>query len=61
MPSSRAAANRIVLLFPQIRSGALNPRGCWDWWGYTGKDFLTRDAPQIKAVRAMLEQLAQKR
>ena len=53
-----ADANRLLILFPQVSTGALNPTGCWDWWGYTGRDYLTKDAPQISAVRAMLEQLA---
>ncbi|MEC9367146.1 MAG: poly(3-hydroxybutyrate) depolymerase [Pseudomonadota bacterium] len=55
-----AAQNRIILLFPQVKSSIYNPRGCWDWWGYTGRDFLSREAPQIKAVRAMLDRLAAK-
>ncbi|MGF1619288.1 MAG: poly(3-hydroxybutyrate) depolymerase [Rhodomicrobiaceae bacterium] len=55
-----AENNRIVLLFPQAVSSTLNPNGCWDWWGYTGRDFLTRDAPQIRAVRQMLDRLAQR-
>ena len=50
--------NRIIILFPQVSTGPLNPTGCWDWWGYTGKDYLTRSAPQIQAVRAMLERLS---
>ena len=54
-----AETNRIVVLFPQAASSALNPQACWDWWGYTGLDFLTRDAPQIEAVQAMLARLAQ--
>jgi hypothetical protein len=37
----------------------MNPQGCWDWWGYTGHDFLTRDALQIRAVRKMLDTLAE--
>lgn len=53
-----AEANRIVLLFPQLKPSTLNPRGCWDWWGYTGPDFLTKDAPQIRIVYRMLEALA---
>jgi poly(3-hydroxybutyrate) depolymerase len=53
-----ADANRIVVLFPEVADTALNPKGCWDWWGYTGRDYLTRDAPQIKAVRRMLDRLA---
>ncbi|MCB1510099.1 MAG: poly(3-hydroxybutyrate) depolymerase [Hyphomicrobiaceae bacterium] len=54
----RADTNRIVVLFPQVAVSVVNPQGCWDWWGYTGRDFLTRHAPQIAAVRAMLDRLA---
>ncbi len=53
-----ADANRLIVLFPQTTVSATNPQGCWDWWGYTGRDFLTRSAPQIHAVRAMLDRLA---
>lgn len=54
----RADTNRIVILFPQVATTAANRQACWDWWGYTGADFLTRRAPQIMAVRAMLARLA---
>lgn len=53
-----ADANQLIILFPQTEASASNPQGCWDWWGYTGRDFLTRSAPQIRAVRAMLDRLA---
>lgn len=53
-----ADANKVIVLFPEVGKTALNPQGCWDWWGYTGRDYLTRDAPQIKAVRRMLDRLA---
>lgn len=53
-----ADTNRLIVLFPQTAVSPLNPQGCWDWWGYTGRDFLTRDAPQITAVRRMLDVLA---
>ncbi len=52
-----ADSNRIVVLFPQVKSSTINPNGCWDWWGYTGLDYLGKDAPQIKAIWAMVEQL----
>jgi poly(3-hydroxybutyrate) depolymerase len=55
-----ADTNRLVVLFPQTVATGTNPQGCWDWWGYTGSDFLTREAPQVRAVAAMLEQLAKK-
>ena len=41
-----ADTNRLVILFPQVEASIPNPKACWDWWGYTGKDFLTKDAPQ---------------
>jgi len=54
-----AETNKIVVLFPQAAASTLNPSTCWDWWGYTGLDFLTQDAPQIKAMEAMLLRLAE--
>jgi hypothetical protein len=53
-----ADTNNIIVLFPQTANTPINPQGCWDWWGYTGPGYLTRAAPQIVAVRRMLEQLA---
>jgi len=53
-----ADTNNLIVLFPQTASTPFNPQGCWDWWGYTGRDYLTRTAPQIIAVRRMLEHLA---
>ena len=57
-----ADTNRIIVLFPQVSAAPLtNPMGCWDWWGYTGFDYLTRDAPQIVAVHRMVGQLSKAR
>lgn len=56
-----ADTNNIIVLFPQTAATPLNPQGCWDWWGYTGPDYLTRQAPQITAVYRMLEQLSSPR
>lgn len=53
-----AEANRLIILFPQTRASPVNPKGCWDWWGYTGRNFLTRSAPQIRAVHRMLKHFA---
>jgi len=54
-----ADQNRLVILFPQAKAiTGINPQGCWDWWGYTGLDYLDKDAPQIAAIWAMVEQLA---
>jgi poly(3-hydroxybutyrate) depolymerase len=56
-----ADANRLILLYPQTIARyfpVYNPRGCWDWWGYTGAQYATRAAPQIRAVFGMVERLA---
>ena len=63
-----AASNRLIVLYPQTarRYGlalgswrwVLNPKGCWDWWGYTGAEYPTRDGAQIRAIRAMVDALA---
>ncbi|MGO8780113.1 MAG: poly(3-hydroxybutyrate) depolymerase [Rhodomicrobium sp.] len=55
-----AETNKIIVLFPQAAASALNPLTCWDWWGYTGLDFLTRNAPQIEAVESMLTRLSER-
>jgi poly(3-hydroxybutyrate) depolymerase len=55
-----AAANRIVVLFPQAapsRVAPFNPQGCWDWWGYSGPDYASRNGAQLAAVRRMVAAL----
>lgn len=55
-----AEANRLIVLYPQaIRRywAVYNPRGCWDWWGYSGASYASRDGLQLKAVRRMLAAL----
>lgn len=55
-----ADANRIVVLYPQAAQSLVapfNPRGCWDWWGYTGDDYATRNGAQLAAVRRMIAAL----
>jgi hypothetical protein len=62
-----ADANRVLVLYPQVhRSDGIpaNPLGCWDFWGYTNganrsDTFVTRAAPQMAAVMAMVERLGQ--
>jgi poly(3-hydroxybutyrate) depolymerase len=60
-----ADTNRLIVLYPQTvaRYGwwAFNPRGCWDWWGYTGPAYATKEGPQMRAVLAMVERLGSQR
>ncbi len=53
-----ADTNRLVVLFPQVKASAYNPEGCWDWWGYTGLDYLGKEAAQISALWKMVETLS---
>lgn len=54
-----ADRNALIVLFPQAAASPMNPQGCWDWWGFTGREYLTRDAAQIGVVFKMLERLGQ--
>jgi poly(3-hydroxybutyrate) depolymerase len=66
-----ADTNRIIVLYPQTitRYGwgwpfwnfnfVWNPNACWDWWGYDGDDYHTRNGAQIQAIRGMLNRLAE--
>jgi hypothetical protein len=58
-----ADTNHIIVLYPQatpwLRLADLsqisgNPKGCWDWWGYSGDDYLGRNGKQMRAVREMI-------
>jgi len=53
-----AESNDLILLFPRAAVSAANPAACWDWWGYTGSNYLTKKAPQMRAVRTMLDYMA---
>jgi poly(3-hydroxybutyrate) depolymerase len=56
-----AESNHLLVLYPQVASSKmmpLNPRGCWDWWGYTGENYATRSGAQIASVMAMIDALS---
>ncbi len=55
-----ADTNRILVLYPQVAADFPGNAGhCWDWWGYTGPQFNVRAAPQMSAVKRMIDRLAQ--
>lgn len=58
-----ANTNHIIVLYPQAQKNKVNPNGCFDWWGYlagTKDTYATKEAPQMKAVRAMMKALSGK-
>jgi len=54
-----AEANNFIVLFPQAKATTLNPKGCWDWWGFTGANFATKLGVQIATVKNMVDHLLQ--
>lgn len=67
-----ADTNGLIVLYPQTISRlgwgppfwnfniVWNPNACWDWWGYDSTEYHTRKGPQIQAIRAMVERLAER-
>ncbi|QDP02755.1 PHB depolymerase family esterase [Thalassotalea sp. PS06] len=56
-----ADTNNIVVLYPQTKSSfaPLNPNACWDWWGYTGAEYQSRDGAQMQHVMNMVAGLSE--
>ncbi|CAE8615272.1 unnamed protein product [Polarella glacialis] len=55
-----AETNHIVVLYPHLAShGSTTEQqdGCWNVYGQTGDTYATRDAPQMRAARQMVEQV----
>ena len=54
-----ADVHRLVVLYPQARSSylPLNPKACWDWWGYTGPDYDTRRGAQLRWLASAMASL----
>ena len=57
-----AAANDLIIIFPQARFSILNLWTCFDFTGYTGSDtYLTKDGVQMKAFSKMLDRVVEER
>ncbi len=52
-----AASNNIAVLYPQTKHSAANPNRCWDFWGYSGANYYTRNGSQMRAIKAMIDRL----
>jgi hypothetical protein len=54
-----ADTNNILVLYPQVSPDLpSNSQHCWDWWGYTGLQFNVKVAPQMSAVKSMIDKIA---
>ncbi|XP_072049093.1 poly(3-hydroxybutyrate) depolymerase-like [Amphiura filiformis] len=52
-----AELNDIIIIYPQITPTLVNINGCWDWWGYTGLAYATNLAPQMSAIKQMIDRV----
>ncbi|EFA84431.1 polyhydroxybutyrate depolymerase [Heterostelium album PN500] len=52
-----ADTNNLIILYPQAQANTLNPKGCFDWWGYTGADYASQLGVQMLTVKKMLDYL----
>ncbi|WP_333608602.1 extracellular catalytic domain type 2 short-chain-length polyhydroxyalkanoate depolymerase [Arsukibacterium sp.] len=55
-----ADTNQLVVFYPQITASKLlpmNPQACWDWWGYSGDDYMLRSGAQLSAVQQLTQRL----
>lgn len=57
-----AETNDIIVIFPQLATVNVdnNPYSCWDWWGYTGSNYLVKEGIQNKAIYRMATELPKK-
>ncbi|SFH00661.1 Esterase PHB depolymerase [Duganella sp. CF458] len=59
-----ADSNKLIILYPQAQASdgiPANPKGCWDFWGYSNEDghvpFYAKGATQMAAIIGMLDRL----
>ncbi|MDZ7855131.1 PHB depolymerase family esterase [Sphaerotilus sp.] len=58
-----AEHNRMLVLYPQVNASNVpfNPKGCWDWFGYTGPTYAWKAGSQMSAIKAMVDALGKAR
>ena len=54
-----AENNNVIVVYPQtIKDSKLgNPEGCWDWWGYSGKDYALKSGRQMTFIKNIIDTL----
>ncbi|MEV7230503.1 PHB depolymerase family esterase [Polymorphospora sp. NPDC051019] len=53
-----ADTNRLIVLYPQAVPSAVNPNGCWDWWGYLGAtNYAIKGGAQLETIMNMVRRL----
>jgi poly(3-hydroxybutyrate) depolymerase len=56
-------ANKLIVLFPQTwiteDNYPLNPKGCWDWYGWTGRQYATNQGAEPRWLMAWIQNIRQ--
>eukprot|EP01029_Cantina_marsupialis_P027871 TRINITY_DN774109_c0_g1_i1.p1 TRINITY_DN774109_c0_g1~~TRINITY_DN774109_c0_g1_i1.p1 ORF type:complete len:333 (-),score=81.22 TRINITY_DN774109_c0_g1_i1:603-1601(-) len=50
-----AEANDIIVIFPQAIANTLNPKGCYDFWGFTGTTFASKFGVQPMTIMNIVD------
>jgi poly(3-hydroxybutyrate) depolymerase len=54
-----AETNHIIVLYPQsARIEKVNPFACWDWFGFTGPNYIEKSGSQMSALKKMIDRVA---
>jgi len=53
--------NNLIVLFPQTwittENYPLNPKGCWDWYGWTGREYATNQGRETRWLMEWIQQI----
>ena len=53
-----AEANNIIVLYPYaVSTAGTNPNACWDWWGYSGSNYVYQSGTQMKFVKDLIDHI----
>ena len=54
-----AEANNIIVVYPYAKKDVSlgNSNACWDWWGYTGDDYVLKKGVQMEFSKKVLDRL----
>jgi len=53
-----AEANNIIILYPQAKPNSLNPKGCYDWWGFTSANYATKHGAQMATIMNIVDAIS---
>ena len=54
-----AEANNIVVVYPYVTADLKmgNGNACWDWWGYTGADYVLQSGVQMTFSKKVVDRI----